>query len=248
MKRTLKLILAFIALIYVAPKAMAQGFIEPKEHTREYHPSEGFTNVTLFELTVYGNEDNSTLLQQTMVQLDPSIFTDKVSNVRVSIYYEKMDTSDFYDQDVIFDKSGTVYLFTNFVLVKQKFVQKLIITGDINTNSLYHGDKLNIKVSLGMGIDGGSIEYYHPETQSLIYRGGKPSYIKEINSQPVNIYPNPFVNEINIDLQKEENILITNLVGETVYTGLSGKIETPMFPSGVYFIHTIYGIRKVFKH
>lgn len=241
--------MAIFALFIYMPKGMAQGFVEPTEHTRDYYPDEGFTNVTLFELIVYGNESNSTLLQQMMVQLDPSIFTNKVSNVRVSVYYEKMDTSDFYDQDVIFDKSGTVYLFTNFALVKQKFVQKLRITGNINTSGLKHGDKLDIKVNLGMGINGVAPTDYYPEIQSLVYRGGTPSSVKGISSQFVKIYPNPFVDVINVDLPKIENITVTNLVGKTIYSGSSSDpIETSTFPTGVYFIHTTYGICKVFKH
>jgi hypothetical protein len=252
--RILVCLLGLLALVFYAVPTAAQGFVEKSEseRTREYNPSEGFTNVTLFELIVYGNESEyslgSIILQTTNIQLDPSNFGNKISNIRVSVFYEKIDTSDFYDQDVIFDKQGGVYLFTNFSLYKKKFVQKFTVTGDINTNNLRYGDKLDIKVNLGMGIDGVTPEYYYPEVQSLIYRGGTPSSVNEPNLSMVNIFPNPFANVINVDLPKIENITLTNLVGETVYTGPSGFIETPMFPSGVYFIHTTYGICKVFKH
>lgn len=246
--------MAIVALFIYAPKGVAQGFVEKTEpeRTREYHPSEGFTNVTLFELTVYGNESNyssgAIFLTSLGIQLDPSNFRNKISGIKISVYQESLDTSKFYNGDIIFDNTGYVVVNTNFRLYKQKFIQKFRITGDINTNNLRYGDKLDIKVNLGMGIDGVTPEYYYPEIQSLIYRGGTPSSVNEPNLSIVNIFPNPFANVINVDLPKIENITITNLVGETVYTGPSGSIETLMFPSGVYFIHTTYGICKVFKH
>lgn len=240
--------MAIFALFIYMPKGMAQGFVEPTKHTRDYYPDEGFSNVTLFEIVVFGNENNSTLLQTVVAQLNPSAFKDKVSGIRVSIFYEKTDTSDFYDGDIIFDQSGNVYLFTNFNLVKPKFVQKFRITGDINTSNLRYGDKLDIKVRLGMGLDGVSPDYYYPEIQSLIYRGGTPSSVFNPLAPIVNIFPSPFVNVINVNLPKIETITITNLFGQNFYVGPSGSIETSNFPSGVYLVQTSYGIRKVLKN
>jgi hypothetical protein len=251
--RIINCLFGLFALVFYTAPTVAQGFVEPKEHVRYYLPDEGVSNVTLFELTVYGNESNyssgAIFLTSLGIQLDPSNFRNKISDIKISVYQESLDTSKFYNGDIIFDNSGYVVVNTNFRLYKQKFIQKFRITGDINTNNLRYGDKLDIKVNLGMGIDGVTPEYYYPEIQSLIYRGGTPSSVNEPNLSMVNIFPNPFADVININLTKIEKIYITNILGKEVYRGYSNSpIETTNFAPGVYFAHTPYGICKILKH
>lgn len=242
--------LAIALFIYVAPKAMADGFVETTNPLREYKPEEGFTNVTFFELIIFGNEDNNSKMKAVDIQIDPSEFSKRISNVRVSVHYSNSDTTYFYNGDVVFDESGYVFLNTNFPLIKKKFIQTLKITGDVNTSGLPYGNKLNIKVNLGMGPGGATPDYYYPEIQSLIYHGGTPSSVKKIDASLVKIYPNPFMDKIIIDLPKEEQVMMINSSGQIIYTGSSNDpIETTSLnlPSGEYFIKTSYGFTKVIK-
>lgn len=244
--------MAIFALFIYAPKGVAQGFVEPTKHTRDYYPDEGFSNVTLFEIVVFGNESSSSsgaiFLRSVGIQLDPSNFQRKISDLKISVYQESLDNSKFYNGDIEFDTLGYSLLSTDFRLYKKKFIQKFKITADIYTGDLKYGDRLNVKVELGMGIDGVTPEYYYPEIQSLIYRGGKSSSVNKPYLTMVNIFPNPFVNIINVNLPKIENITITNSIGRIVYSGPSGPIETSSFPSGVYFVRSQYGICKVVKY
>lgn len=252
--RTLKPILMaiFALFIYIAPnKAMAYGFIEPEQHSRDYYPSDGPVNVTLFEGVIYGNEDINLqeYLKDVWIQLDPSNFTSKISNLKVSIYYEKLDTSTFYNGDIDFDQSGFVSIQPNFALYKPKFVQMFKITGNINTDGLNYGDKLTIQVRFGVGLDWQNPTYHKLKVQELVYRGGTPTNVTNPQDNPVNIYPNPFMDQIEINLEKYETIVITNDLGQKIYEGGSNEpIETSNFPTGVYYIHTSKGICKVVKH
>jgi len=243
-----------VALVFCATqKVVAQGFVEPLEHTRYYTPDEGYTNITLFEIKVYGNESNyvseSAYLNGVHIQLDPSTFSKKLSNVRVCLYFERVDTSYYYDHDIIFDNTGFASIFTNFNgLLKKKFVQVFRITGTVNTDGLKYGDKLSVGVKLDISLNGGPPNWYIPENQYLIYHGGDPNSISNPSIQKI-IYPNPFNDKINLlNFNEKEIVTLTNSIGQIIFTGSSGEpILTSNLVAGVYFLRTDNLVYKLIK-
>ena len=254
--RTLKLILAFIALIYVAPKAMAQEevpkFVDPLNPTRFYNPTDGLKKVVFFEGalegTITSQKNEVFILNRVIVVLNPSQFSQNISDVKISMYYPLMDSTCYYHGDVNFI-DGISFTKTDFPAFATP--QPFKIEGYINTDGLNDNDTLIIETQLEMVRNDGKISAtLKPQLQYLIYKA-KPSTggIHDYLQAKFSVYPNPFVNELTINLPKgeKENVTITNTLGETIYSGPSGLIETSLFPTGLYFIHTPYGICKVIK-
>ncbi len=68
-----------------------------------------------------------------------------------------------------------------------------------------------------------------------------PVGILETVDKGLNIYPNPFKDELTVETTstKEQKLEILNLIGQTVYTSVITKkavVKTGAFPVGVYFI------------
>lgn len=61
--------------------------------------------------------------------------------------------------------------------------------------------------------------------------------INEIGTNDVQIFPNPFINSITIDVQNESTIEIRNNLGQIIYTtSISTTISTGNWPTGIYHV------------
>jgi CubicO group peptidase (beta-lactamase class C family) len=62
--------------------------------------------------------------------------------------------------------------------------------------------------------------------------------IHELNNVDVNVYPNPFLNEIKIEgnLDEELNWELMNAVGEIVQKGTGNEINNLNLSSGIYYL------------
>lgn len=86
------------------------------------------------------------------------------------------------------------------------------------------------------------------------------SYSKEIPAAisydtPENelvIFPNPFINEIQIRSKSGSSIIITNIIGEVVYENPSfenniTKINLEHLPNGIYLVKSTLGDERITK-
>jgi len=64
--------------------------------------------------------------------------------------------------------------------------------------------------------------------------------VESVNNEPLNIYPNPFCDEIIVDQFSDAKISIYNLIGNLVMqiqgTGKIQRIDTMILPKGVYIV------------
>lgn len=258
MKNQIKLFFWALALAFYSAPAVGQGssdlFENPLIDTLKIYSSIDTTKLNrlqFFNLRIRGNEEHdfSKLLRLKSVQVE--IFSSvtgltkhesALDNFEIA-YETPFDTTSWYGD---FDENNYQRISMNQLLSRE--FDDLKIYGPLNIENLVPGEILTIKVILGIGLDGVTPTYYYPKNQYIFY--GKPDLLSTTN-QPtkpkVNIYPNPFVNEINVDLPQEVNISITNSLGQTIYQGKSGKINVD-FVNGVYFVHTPYGNFPVVKH
>ena len=62
---------------------------------------------------------------------------------------------------------------------------------------------------------------------------GWPTDITEIN-HTIRVYPNPVRNELNIGCANLQKIMCYNMQGQLVYEGSETRIDTDLWPAGVY--------------
>ena len=75
----------------------------------------------------------------------------------------------------------------------------------------------------------------------MLFRSVLPVGILETVNRSLNIYPNPFKDELTVETTstKEQKLEIFNLIGQTIYTSVMTKktvVKTGAFAGGVYFI------------
>jgi pectate lyase len=69
----------------------------------------------------------------------------------------------------------------------------------------------------------------------------------EANVNSVNAFPNPFANQLTINIAEDQSFLIKNTQGQVVMEGVgSQNFETSHFSAGLYFL-TIIGENKIIK-
>lgn len=250
------LLWAIIALAICMPIiGMAQGFLEPKKHTRLLTPpgdSNVYDDEIIYSIYVKGNE---THYQKDMIWLTSIIGNVKysgkawgLSDMKVKVLRPPYDTLS-YAGDINWYQSS-FYLSTNFDL--GKYYVELQITADLDISKAELGDSLSFDINLGMNLNGASPTYYDPEPQVLVF-GEKINGltgVDPINSKKI-VYPNPFNDQINlVNFNEKKSITITNALGQIVYLGStdSTTIETSNFVSGVYFLRTENEVYKLVKN
>ncbi len=220
----------FLVAIYI-PQGMAQGFKEPLEHRTVLHPIDSniYADYIVYEIEIKGNDANHVedraWLQTIYGDVTSSGKPWLLSNRKVSLMRPPYDTLSYYG-DISWYKSS-FNLPPNFPLGRSYV--KLRITADLDMSGIALGDSLDIQIKLAMGLDGFEPSYYDPLKQTLVY-GQKPGSTG-INNPKSNltIYPNPFVDQINLlNFNEKEMITITNSIGQIVHTGTS-KIISSIF-------------------
>ncbi len=75
----------------------------------------------------------------------------------------------------------------------------------------------------------------------------------ELPTDVVQVYPNPFQDEITIDVSKASKIKIVNLIGEVVYetkemeANSQLRINLNELPKGIYFLNVSVGKESITK-
>jgi small nuclear ribonucleoprotein (snRNP)-like protein len=92
--------------------------------------------------------------------------------------------------------------------------------------------------------DIGAIEYQPEQTNSMK---------KPMNNNIVEIYPNPFTDQISINkMQDEGSVEIFSIKGELIHRGTTPVINTSDWPIGLYIVHNISrtkkSVVKIVKH
>ncbi len=249
--RILIRLIGLLALVFYASLDARSQVVENPENSFHSVPTgadSNLTDIVICKFRIKGNNTHNLAdalhLQVVPIELPQSLI-DKANLATVDFYYVAYDDTVHASADV--DKYGNTNLNVDVVLTP-KF-HDVYITTKLDPKNLKLGDTFEVKVALGIALDGETpSNYLNVDPQYLFYGKKETTSVYTLDKPVTTFYPNPFVNVINIDLPKIENITITNSVGQTVYTGLSGKIETTNFIPGVYFAHTPYGICKIFKH
>lgn len=252
-KNRIKQVFWAIALVIYAASAVHAQVVKNPETPFNPIPIGADSNIrhiVVSKFKVKGNNSNNIAdalhLQVVPIEL-PTSLVDKAKIVVVNFFYVAYNDTIRASADVNQHGSAIVNL---DVVLTPKF-HDVYITVELDPKNLNLGDTFEVKVSLGIALAGVTPnEYLEVDPQFLFY--GKKEIattgIHSLEEPVVSIYPNPFVNLINVDLPKNEDIVIINKLGQQVYTGSSNDpIETANFPSGEYFIQTSYGFKKVIK-
>lgn len=254
MKNRIKLIFWAIALVIYTASAVRAQVVKNPENPFNPIPTgtdSNLNNVLVAQFGLKGNESNyeNELLHLQIAKVElPLGLIPKTGIKKMSLTYETYSDTSIAYADI--DLYGNVTFNLDITLYRSFKNVKVHILG-LNPKDLTLGDTFEIKISLGIDLDGVTpSEYLKVDPQFLFY--GKKEIattgIHSLNKPIVSIYPNPFLDVINVDLPKTENIVIINKLGQKVYTGSSNDpIETTNFPSGEYFIKTSYGFNKVIK-
>jgi hypothetical protein len=216
------------------------GLIREVEKRVYYHKlnDDGFYDMLLYDFSV---QTGSSLLLSS-IESPGSFESMKVTNVDSTMINGvkrlRIQLSDGTDSDTWIEKIGSLQGIINHCYFEPVSIERILLCVKQDGDMIYSNDA-------------------YPDcfyTQSSF-----PTFVADIKNLKINIFPNPFTNEITIEYPGAEQFIIEilNSGGQKVFeNNVKGQnrfqVNLSAFPAGVYFVKAISGkkvmVQKIIKH